>query len=153
MARVPRRATLRRSPPSPGLSLRAQRSNLPQAYTPREIATAPYGRLAMTSASNCHQDMLYHNILQARRHPMARSRPQIASPFQSAGHDHESCVDGALDRAAQICEERGARLTELRRDVLRLIWRGHEPIGAYGLLEALRRSHPGAAPPTVYRAL
>ena len=84
---------------------------------------------------------------------MARSHPQIASPFQSAEHDHESCVDGALDRAAQLCAERGARLTELRRDVLRLIWRGHEPVGAYALLEALRRSHPSAAPPTVYRAL
>ena len=82
-----------------------------------------------------------------------RSHPHGASPFQSAGHDHDSCVDEALDRAAQLCEERGARLTELRRDVLRLIWRGHEPVGAYALLEALRRAHPGAAPPTVYRAL
>ena len=84
---------------------------------------------------------------------MPRAKPQIASPFQSAGHDHENCVDGALDRAAQLCAVRGARLTELRRDVLRLIWRGHEPVGAYALLEALRRSDPGAAPPTVYRAL
>ena len=81
------------------------------------------------------------------------SRPPTTSPFQTAGHDHDSCVDGALDRAAQLCEERGARLTELRRDVLRLVWRGHEPVGAYTLLEALRRSHSGAAPPTVYRAL
>ena len=84
---------------------------------------------------------------------MPSAKPQIASAFQGAGHDHESCVDGALDRAAQLCAARGARLTELRRDVLRLIWRGHEPVGAYALLEALRRSHPGAAPPTVYRAL
>src|SRR5260370_33481721 len=84
---------------------------------------------------------------------MARSRPQITSPFQTAGHDHDSCIDGALDRAAQLCEERGARLTALRRDVLRLIWRGHEPVGAYAILEELRRSHSGAAPPTAYRAL
>jgi Fur family transcriptional regulator, zinc uptake regulator len=84
---------------------------------------------------------------------MARSRPQRASPFQTVGHDHDSCVDGALDRAAQLCEARDARLTELRRDVLRLIWRGHEPVGAYAILEGLRRAHPGAAPPTVYRAL
>jgi Fur family transcriptional regulator, zinc uptake regulator len=37
--------------------------------------------------------------------------------------------------------------------VLRLIWRGHEPVGAYAVLESLRRAHAGAAPPTVYRAL
>src|SRR5258708_30969834 len=84
---------------------------------------------------------------------MARSRQQIPSPFQTAGHDHDSCIEGALDRAAQLCEERGARLTALRRDVLRLIWRGHEPVGAYAILEELLRSHSGAAPPTVYRAL
>jgi Fur family transcriptional regulator, zinc uptake regulator len=84
---------------------------------------------------------------------MARSRTQTASPFRMASHDHESCVDGALDRAALLCTARGARLTELRRQVLTLVWRGHEPVGAYAILEMLRRSHPGAAPPTVYRAL
>lgn len=84
---------------------------------------------------------------------MARTRRMSASPFKRVRHDHESCVDTALDRAGRLCSARGARLTELRREVLRLIWRGHEPIGAYVLLEALRRSHAGAAPPTVYRAL
>ena len=84
---------------------------------------------------------------------MTRSPAQAASAFQAASHDHMSCVDTALDRAAQLCGERGARLTELRRQVLTLVWRGHEPVGAYAILEALRRSHPGAAPPTVYRAL
>ena len=84
---------------------------------------------------------------------MARSRVQAASPFKTASHDHETCIDTALDRAAQLCAERGARLTALRRQVLQLVWRGHEPVGAYALLAALRRSHPGAAPPTVYRAL
>ncbi len=82
---------------------------------------------------------------------MARSRG--AAPFQAATHDHDSCVEEALDRAAQLCAERGARLTDLRRQVLQLVWRGHEPVGAYALLEALKRSHEGAAPPTVYRAL
>jgi Fur family zinc uptake transcriptional regulator len=82
---------------------------------------------------------------------MARTRH--ASPFRTPSHDHESCVGGALDRAAQLCAARGARLTELRREVLRLVWQGHEPVGAYPILEALRQSHAGAAPPTVYRAL
>ncbi len=96
--------------------------------------------------------MLYHNIGKEHGDPMRRSHSQ-ASPFQAATHDHGSCVDDALDRAAQLCEERGARLTALRREVLMLVWGGHEPVGAYAILEALRRSHPGAAPPTVYRAL
>jgi Fur family transcriptional regulator, zinc uptake regulator len=83
---------------------------------------------------------------------MAHS-PAAVMPFQTQSHDHERCVEDALDLAAQLCAERGARLTELRRQVLQLVWRGHEPVGAYAVLEALRRLHAGAAPPTVYRAL
>jgi Fur family transcriptional regulator, zinc uptake regulator len=84
---------------------------------------------------------------------MGRSDSKAVNPFPAGRHDHESCVDDALDRAAQLCAARGARLTSLRRRVLKLIWRGHEPVGAYAILEALRRSQSGAAPPTVYRAL
>ncbi len=73
--------------------------------------------------------------------------------FHTDRHDHESCVETALDRAATLCAERGARLTDLRRDVLALVWEGHAPVGAYHILDALKRRHPGAAPPTVYRAL
>ena len=88
---------------------------------------------------------------------MARSvaapKREPNSGFHAERHDHKSCVEDALDRAAALCGERGARLTELRRDVLALVWQGHEAIGAYQLLDALKRRHPGAAPPTVYRAL
>lgn len=73
--------------------------------------------------------------------------------FARAGHDHDHCVEEALDRADALCATQGARLTELRRAVLELVWRGHEPVGAYALLDALKRSHPNAAPPTIYRAL
>jgi len=96
--------------------------------------------------------MLYYNIVKQEATAMPRSRAP-ASPFEAAGHDHMSCIDAALDRAAQLCQARGARLTELRRQVLRLVWRGHKPVGAYAILEALRPAHPAAAPPTVYRAL
>jgi Fur family zinc uptake transcriptional regulator len=84
---------------------------------------------------------------------MSSSPAALASPFKTARHDHESCVEGALDRAAAVCAERGVRLTDLRREVLELVWRGHEPVGAYAVLQALRDTHPNAAPPTVYRAL
>ena len=82
------------------------------------------------------------------------SSPKTArAAFRTERHDHESCIETALDRAASVCSDRGARLTEIRREVLELIWQGHEPVGAYHVLDALRRRHPGAAPPTVYRAL
>jgi len=55
--------------------------------------------------------------------------------------------------------QRGARLTDLRKRVLELIWDSHAPIGAYDLIDKLSRARAddGAgsrvAPPTVYRAL
>jgi Fur family zinc uptake transcriptional regulator len=58
-----------------------------------------------------------------------------------------------LTRAAIICEARGARLTDLRRQVLGLILDRDAPTGAYDLLDQLRNTRHGAAPPTVYRAL
>jgi Fur family zinc uptake transcriptional regulator len=58
-----------------------------------------------------------------------------------------------LERAGAICEGRGARLTDLRRQVLGLILDSDAPTGAYDLLDRLRATRDGAAPPTVYRAL
>ncbi len=58
-----------------------------------------------------------------------------------------------LELAANLCAERGARLTELRRHVLGLVLDSPKPAGAYELLDRLRARHEGAAPPTVYRAL
>ena len=65
----------------------------------------------------------------------------------------EAAVEAALDRAAASCQGRGAQLTELRRQVLRLVLSSPHPVGAYALLDQLRAARPGAAPPTVYRAL
>src|ERR1700758_1316626 len=58
-----------------------------------------------------------------------------------------------LTRANAICEGRGARLTDLRRQVLGLILDREAPTGAYDLLDRLRSTRHGAAPPTIYRAL
>lgn len=58
-----------------------------------------------------------------------------------------------LNRADRICGTRGARLTDLRRQVLGLILDSPAPTGAYDLLERLRTTRNGAVPPTVYRAL
>jgi Fur family zinc uptake transcriptional regulator len=72
--------------------------------------------------------------------------------FPSESHDHAACVDDALTRARAVCGRSGARLTDLRRRVLELVWESHRPIGAYAVLEALSKEQR-AAPPTVYRAL
>jgi Fur family zinc uptake transcriptional regulator len=62
-------------------------------------------------------------------------------------------VEQALARAEAHCAARGAKLTDLRRQVLALILESPVPLGAYALLDRLKPAHAGAAPPTVYRAL
>ena len=59
----------------------------------------------------------------------------------------------ALEQAALLCQQRGARLTELRRRVLEIIWNSPAPLGAYAILDILRDEGRPGAPPTVYRAL
>jgi len=69
-------------------------------------------------------------------------------------HNHQHCIDGALATAETICQEQGARLTPLRKQVLLLIWQSHKPLGAYTLIDMLAESEQRrVAPPTVYRAL
>ncbi len=58
-----------------------------------------------------------------------------------------------LDEAAALCAGRGAQLTDLRRQVLALVLRSDQPLGAYALLDQLKATRVGAAPPTIYRAL
>ncbi|MBT4932286.1 MAG: transcriptional repressor [Rhodospirillaceae bacterium] len=58
-----------------------------------------------------------------------------------------------MQSAVDLCNQRGARLTTLRRRVLELIWKSHKPVGAYELLDILKTERRNAQPPTVYRAL
>ncbi len=58
-----------------------------------------------------------------------------------------------LEQADALCRHRGVRLTEQRRRVLEILWDLGRPAGAYEVLDRLKRGAPGAAPPTVYRAL
>ncbi|MDX1505099.1 MAG: Fur family transcriptional regulator [Spongiibacter sp.] len=72
----------------------------------------------------------------------------------SLNHNHQRCIDDAMAMARHRCSERGARLTPIRADILKLIWASHQPVGAYDLLESLSaRSERRSTPPTVYRAL
>ena len=59
----------------------------------------------------------------------------------------------AMARAEAMCAESGVRLTPLRRRVFEILWQQPKPLGAYEILDQLRDEQPGAAPPTVYRAL
>ncbi len=69
-------------------------------------------------------------------------------------HNHDHCIETALQTAKKLCQVRGARLTQLREQVLKLIWQSHKPLGAYELMDMLAASaERRVAPPTVYRAL
>ena len=76
------------------------------------------------------------------------------SGFHAPDHDHEACADDVLARADTVCRKRGVRLTESRARVLDILARGHQPAGAYEIVEALSEDGaPRPAPVTVYRAL
>jgi Fur family zinc uptake transcriptional regulator len=62
-------------------------------------------------------------------------------------------VDRVLTRAEALCRERGVRLTEQRKTVLRLLCASDKPLSAYELLDRMRGVLKNPAPPTVYRAL
>lgn len=73
--------------------------------------------------------------------------------FPGPAHDHRACVENALKQAVAICRKRGARLTALRRRVLKIIWENHAPLGAYDALDRMNAQGERNAPATVYRAL
>ncbi|MHA1566521.1 MAG: Fur family transcriptional regulator [Alphaproteobacteria bacterium] len=73
--------------------------------------------------------------------------------FADKGHDHAQCVTRAISGAEEICRTLNLQLTDLRRQVLEIIWGSHKPIGAYDILAALAVKRGRVAPPTVYRSL
>lgn len=89
------------------------------------------------------------------------SSSQHASTATGCSHRGEtSCtrpsseqIEHFLHQAEQLCAERKQRFTELRKQVLELVCRSSQPVGAYTLLDDLRERGRSAAPPTVYRAL
>ncbi|MBM4202103.1 MAG: hypothetical protein FJ189_12570, partial [Gammaproteobacteria bacterium] len=83
----------------------------------------------------------------------ATTRQAASAPNAPSAHDHDDCIHRALASAERLCAERGVRFTPVRRRVLELIWRSHEAVKAYDLLEQLKTFDPAAKPTTVYRAL
>ena len=60
-------------------------------------------------------------------------------------HDHSVCIEDALVEAERICKERGSRFTDLRRQILTMIWQGHTAVKAYDLLDQLADWSPDEA--------
>jgi Fur family zinc uptake transcriptional regulator len=65
---------------------------------------------------------------------------------------NEQALSTVLAKAEALCSERRVRLTAQRRRVFELVCRAGRPVGAYEILDQVRRGGR-AAPPTVYRAL
>jgi len=68
-------------------------------------------------------------------------------------HHHHDTPGDFVAAVEHASNERGLRLTPLRREVLELVASAGKPVKAYDLLDRLREKHGNAAPPTVYRAL
>ncbi|WDE04616.1 zinc uptake transcriptional repressor Zur [Thalassomonas viridans] len=62
-------------------------------------------------------------------------------------------IQGLLEQAQQVCQQRGARLTKIREQVFLLLAKRDGAVGAYELLEELKTIDPAAKPATIYRAL
>ena len=82
--------------------------------------------------------------------------PVGAADIATMAHAHLACssqdLKGSLIEAETLCEQRGGRLTPLRKKVLQLLLESDGPAKAYDLLEHL--GDDGAAkPPSVYRSL
>jgi Fur family transcriptional regulator, zinc uptake regulator len=87
------------------------------------------------------------------RHNAANQDAHASCPALLHGHAHQHCIEDALDKARQLCRERGTQLTPQREQVLTLLWSGHKPRGAYDILADMTAGGRKVAPLTVYRAL
>lgn len=66
---------------------------------------------------------------------------------------HKKCISMAITEGEKICLSSGLRFTDIRRQVLSIIWESHMPTKAYDILDKLSLTATSAKPPTVYRAL
>lgn len=74
-------------------------------------------------------------------------------PVGFAAHDHRACITSALTEAEDTCRKSGLHLTPVRRRTLEILLERHRAMGAYDVLDILRREGFGAQPPVAYRAL
>lgn len=70
-----------------------------------------------------------------------------------SAHDHDFCVERALNQADEHCRQHGLRFTRVRRRTLGILLESHCALGAYEVLERLDAEGLGSKPPVAYRAL
>lgn len=90
--------------------------------------------------------MIYHNMTSP-----SQDKPQDPVGFQP--HDHGRCFAALMAAAERRCSELGLRFTPVRRKALEILLHEHRAMGAYDVLEQLRREGFGSQPPVAYRAL
>jgi Fur family zinc uptake transcriptional regulator len=100
-------------------------------------------------------EFLFRPIDRSARRPGLVNRC-AAADIAGMAHAHLACspqdLPVSLLEAETLCEQRGGRLTPLRKKVLQLLLESEGPSKAYDLLEHL--GEDGAAkPPSVYRSL
>jgi Fur family zinc uptake transcriptional regulator len=86
---------------------------------------------------------------------MAKAKASQSAVFPAPDHDHDRCSTDGMAVAEALCQERGQRLTPIRRKVLAALLDSHKPLGAYEIIDRLAPEGPGPrpAPITAYRAL
>jgi|TARA_B100001142_G_scaffold310734_1_gene344485 Fur family zinc uptake transcriptional regulator len=68
-------------------------------------------------------------------------------------HNHNECLKKAMGLAEEYCSDHRLNLTPIRRKVLEILLQEHRAIGAYTILEQLRKAGYSSQPPVAYRAL
>ncbi|MFP7569656.1 Fur family transcriptional regulator [Marivita sp. S2033] len=68
-------------------------------------------------------------------------------------HDHRSCISQSVREVEARCGAARLQLTPVRRRVLEILLQEHQALGAYDILDVLRREGLGSQPPVAYRAL
>jgi Fur family zinc uptake transcriptional regulator len=84
---------------------------------------------------------------------MTAVNPLSTSTYTFPSHDHHGCRQAAVRTAELLCQQRGVRFTEIRKQILELIWESHRAVKAYDLLDKVKLKSSSAKPTTVYRAL
>jgi len=74
-------------------------------------------------------------------------------PHRAFAGSRSAAIAERLQTAQDLCQQRGTRLTPIRRKVLEILLRQDRSLKAYELLDEVRRIQSNATPPTVYRAL
>ena len=68
-------------------------------------------------------------------------------------HNHNACFKNAIRAIEKHCLENKIQLTPLRRKVFEFLLKDHRPLGAYQILDLLRKEGFSSTPPIAYRVL